>query len=415
MQPSVEARPGTTPGEWRSGGTVVGVVALLSGTFVVARLAAFGWDPSAFIVAGDGITDPSVAPDNLGINHGTDGYDGQAYYRLSRDPLTSEVTEHGIGFRRPAYWQARIGYPAVVWVVSVGGSESLVPTAMLLVNLLAVLAVTAVAVVLARDAGRSPWLALIPGLFGGYLVGISQDLSEPVQGALLLSAVLALRRHAWWCAVLLLTAAALTRETSLILAAAVVAVAIVGRWRATSSRPPVWVGLVPIVGYAGWRTWVRSRWSDAVPAPPGDNIVTWPLWGLLREVGVSLVELPTHAGNLVLVVLAVAVVVLLGAQLTQPAAGLPHERVALAAYLLLLVCLPVWDRNQAYLRWCCEPVLLGSVVLLGTRWARRRIVTLGAVVIVLWAATALATVRHPGTDGWTGAVAAPDREQELEC
>lgn len=421
MRPSVEDRehPPTTA---RTSSSPVVVVAALYAAFVLARLAAFGWDPSAFVVAGDGITSVAEAPANLGVNEGTDGYDGQAYYRLSRAPLTDEVSDHGIGFRRPAYWQARVGYPAAVWAVSVGGNEALVPAAMVVVNLLAVLGLAALATVLARDADRSPWLALVPALFAGYVVGVGQDLGEPLQGALVLATVLALRRHQWHRAALALTAAALTRETSLVLAGAVLAVAVIcwfrGSPRSTSDRtvlPPWWVGAVPIAVYAGWRTWVRARWSDALPAPPGDNILTWPFWGLLRHVGSAVTDLGTHGGNLVLVVLSVAVVGLLASTLTGRGAGLPHERIALAAYLLVLACLPIWDRNQAYLRWCCEPVLLGWTVLLQVRASRRRTVAVGAVVVALWLAAALATYRYPDPGGWRPAATIDDRGGELPC
>ncbi len=422
MRPSVEDRASPPTATDRIFPSPVVVVAGLYAAFVLARLAAFGWDPSAFVVAGDGITSTVEAPANLGVNEGVDGYDGQAYYRLSRDPLTDEVREHGIGFRRPAYWQTRIGYPAVVWTASLGGNEALVPATMVAINLLAVLGVAALATVLARDAGRSAWLALVPALFAGYVIGVGQDLSEPLQGALLLAALVALRRQRWGWAALALTAAALTRETSLVLAGAVLAVAAVCWGRGSrrslgdqSQLPPWWVGAVPIALYAGWRTWVRSRWTDGVPAPPGDNILTWPFWGLLRHLGSAVTDPVTHGGNLVLVVLAVAAVGLLASALTDREAGLAHERLALAAYLLLLACLPIWDRNQAYLRWCCEPVLLGWAVLLQARTSRRQVVAVGSVVVALWLAAALATYRYPDPGAWRPAATSQDRGDELPC
>lgn len=421
MQPSVEHGSRVPATATRPVLPPVALVAALYAVFILARLSAFGWDPSAFVVAGDGITAPAEAPPNLGVNAGTDGYDGQAYYRLSLDPLTDEVTEHGIGFRRPAYWQARIGYPVAVWTASFGGREALVPVAMLAVNLLAVLGLAGIAATLARDAGRSPWLALIPSLFAGYVVGVGQDLSEPLQGTLLLATILALRRRRWGWAGVALTAAALTRETSLVLAVAVLVTAGAGmidgwgRFRGLpSALPPWWVGAVPLAIYAGWRTWVRSRWTEAQPAPPGDNILTWPLWGLVRHLGRSLTDVERYGGNLVLVALAVGSVGLLASILADRNAGRPHERLALAAYLLMLMCLPIWDRNQAYLRWCCEPVLLGWTLLLCAPpgWRARAV---GGVVVALWLATALATFRYPDPAGWRPAPTPQDRGEALPC
>ncbi len=389
---------------------VVAVAAALYLAFVLARLAAFGWDPSVFVVAGDGITDVREAPAGLGVHTGVDGYDGQAYYRLARDPLTTEVSDHGIGFTRPAYWQTRIGYPATVWVLSAGGREALVPLVMLGVNLLAVVAIAAGTARLARDRGLSPWLALVPTLWAGYLVGVAQDLTEPLAGALLVGALLAFRHRRWALATAALTAAALTRETSLVLAVAVLAVALIPGLRRLlttdehEQQPvPWWAGAVPIAVYAGWRTWVRARWADVVPEPPADNPLGAPFVALARYLADAVAHPVEHADNLVLLVPALVAVGVLVAGLVAGGGGHPHERLALAAYLVLLACLPVWDRGQAYLRWCCEPVLLGWLVLLAGPRARLRL--LGAAVALLWIAASVSTHRYPDPDHWLPAAA----------
>lgn len=395
------------------------VVAALWLAFVAVRAAGFGWDPSAFVVAGDGVTDVAEAPANLGVHRGIDGYDGQAYYRLARSPLTDEVRDHGIGFTRPAYWQTRIGYPALVWVLSLGGREALVPTMLVLVNLVAVLVIAVLAARLARDRGRTPWLALVPALWAGYVVGVAEDLTEPLAGALVLGALVALRGRRWAWAAGLLTAAALTRETSLLVAGAVLAVALLPSVRRLAGSaeegavvPPWWVGAAPVAGYLGWRSWVRSRWEDAVPDAPGDNILGAPFAGLARYLVDTAGDPAGHATNLALLGLMLLALGLVVGGLVTRDSGLPHERVALAAYLLLLVCLPVWDRSQAYLRWGCEPVLLGWVVLLGRPTAHLR--ALAVTVVALWLAAALATHRYPGTAGWqpAAAIAAPTSNAE---
>lgn len=69
---------------------------------------------------------------------------------------------------------------------------------------------------------------------------------------------------------------------------------------------------------------------------------------------------------------------------------------ALALLLALFVCLPVWQRGQAYLRWACEPVLIGWVVALGARSGRVR--GLAVVVAALWVVTTLDLVAFPGLD-----------------
>lgn len=399
---ALRGRSETTTGA----GPVVAVLAALYVAFVVARLAAFGWDPSAFVVAGEGVTERAQAPANLGVNQAVDGYDGQAYYRLARAPLTDEVSAYGIEFRRPAYWQTRIGYPGTVWALSLGGRQALVPAMMVVVNVAAMIAIGCAAVALARDLGRGPWLALVPALAAGYVVGVAEDLTEPLAGALLIAALLALRRRRFAWAAAALTAAALTRETSLVLAVAVGVVAVLPTLRRRIGGepgpvPPWWVAAVPLVSYAGWRTWVRSRWPDPVSDAPGDNILTAPFAGLGRYLATAAADPGGHATNLLLLALTIAAVALVAAGLVTGDGGLPHERLALAAYLLLLVCLPVWDRSQAYLRWCCEPMLLGWLVLLARPSLRLR--ALGATVVALWLVAALTTYRYPGPERWVPA------------
>ncbi|MEO5664113.1 MAG: hypothetical protein ABIR39_12585 [Nocardioides sp.] len=347
--------------------TVAAVVAVAYVAFVGARLAVLDGDPSGFTL----------------------GYDGLAYYRLALDPLTDDVSAHGITFTRPAYWQTRIGYPLSAWAVS-GGQAPLVPLALLLVNLLAVVALAAMAARLARNLGRSPWWGAVPALWAGYVVGIGQDLTEPLAGALLLGSLVAIRGGRSAAAAVALTAAALTRETTLVVAVAVLLAAIVTR------KPPWWVGAAPLAIYAGWRAWVRARWSGEVPHPRSDNPLAAPLTALAKYLGHAATHLGTEWPNLVLLLPTLAALGLAVAALRHRD-GPPYERLALAGFLALLLCLPVWDRGQAYLRWGCEPMLLTWMLLLG-----RRMHALGALTGLLWVVTAAQSLGYPVWGGvWT--------------
>ncbi|MDR7255363.1 hypothetical protein J2X46_004365 [Nocardioides sp. BE266] len=331
---------------------------------------------------------------------GLDGfvtYDGRAYFRIASDPLTHRLTDLGITFTRPAYWQTRIGYPVTAWAASLGGRPALVPAALVLVNLVAIGVLALLGARVAARAGRSAWWGAVPATWAGFLVGLGQDLTEPLAGALLLGALVATRSRRYVLAAVLLTAAGLTRETPLLVPAAVLAVALVPRSRA-GRRPPWWVGAVPLVVYAAWRAWVRSRWADVLPHPPSDDVLGLPGTSLLRYAGSVLVHPGTELANLALLVPALVVLVLLAAGVGR--GRVPHERLALAGYLLLLLCLPVWDRGQAYLRWGCEPVLLGWLLLVGTPHLRRPV---AVAVGVLWLLTATQSVAYPLADGpWGG-------------
>jgi hypothetical protein len=370
-----------TEARTRSVARVVVVVLAVHLAFVVVRLVAVG---------------------------GTDGfvvYDGRAYYRLALDPLTLAVTDHGITFTRPAYWQARIGYPLTSWVLSLGGRPALVPAALVLVNLLAVAGIAAVAVGAASRWGRSAWWGAVPALWAGFLVGLGQDLTEPLAGLLLLAALLLVRSGRHVLAVLALTAAGLTRETTLVVAVAVVVAALLPSSTRSPrcASPPWWVGVVPLVAYAGWRGWVRARWSDVVPAPPSDSLLGVPGLELARYVGSAMAHPVAEAPNLALLV---PTVLALGVAATGLRGDGPrHERFALAAYLLVLLTLPVWDRGQAYLRWGCEPLLIGWLLLVGSSGPRahRALRSLVPAVGVVWLVAATQSLTYPlATPAWVG-------------
>jgi hypothetical protein len=353
---------------------VVAVVVAVQVLFVALRLLALGGDITSF----------------------TDGYDGRAYYRLALDPLTLQIADHGIAFTRPAYWQTRIGYPVTAWAMSLGGRADLVPAALVVANLLAVAAIALLACRLALNLGRSAWWGAVPAMWAGLLVGVGQDLTEPLAGLLLLAALAWIRSGREVLAAGALTAAALTRETTLVVAVAVLL---------TGTRAPRWwVGAVPLVAYAGWRTWVRARWSDVVPDPPSDNPLGWPGLELARYLGSAVTHPVAEAPNLVLLVASLLALALAATGLRSD--GPRHEKLALVVSLLVLASLPVWDRGQAYLRWGCEPFLIGWLLLArgaGSAYAARIRAALVPVVAVLWLVAATQSLAYPLTEGrWSG-------------
>ena len=359
---------------------VVPVVAVVLGVhvlFVAVRLLALGGDITSF----------------------TDGYDGQAYYRLALRP--ADRRGHGRGHHlHPSGLLAdphRLPARGRGW--SLGGQPALVPVALLLVNLLAVAR--------PRLPGRAAWPASSdaarggarsPALWAGYVVGVGQDLTEPLAGALLLGSLRAIRDAGSCPPRWRLTAAALTRETTLVVAVAVLlarcvprgaprAPPLVGRRRAPGRlRRVAHLGTRALVGRgpgpahgqpargaghrAGGLPRPRRRRTSARSGP------TWCCWSRpwppsrsrRRRCGIAKAQL--------------------------------HERLALAGYLALLLCLPVWDRGQAYLRWGCEPVLLGWLLMLGRR--SRELAALAVLCAVLWLVAATQSLGYPAWGGaWT--------------
>ena len=109
------------------------VTAFLYGAFILLRLGFHGFNPTAFIAAGDLFCDPGSVPANFLVLKNSAGYDGQFYYRLAVNPFTAEPSAGGVKIDSPAYRQQRIAYPLLVWLFSVAQPE-FVPTVMILVN-----------------------------------------------------------------------------------------------------------------------------------------------------------------------------------------------------------------------------------------------------------------------------------------
>jgi hypothetical protein len=139
------------------------------------------------------------------------GYDGQYYFALAADPAHAHDYIQG----QAGIVYSRAFYPAVSRAVS-GGSVSALPYAMLVVNLLAVLAGTAALALWLVKRGFAPWPALLFGLFPGLIVSVFRDLTEPLAFALAALAVLAFdpgRTRRPVLAAVLFSLAVLTRET----------------------------------------------------------------------------------------------------------------------------------------------------------------------------------------------------------
>ena len=74
---------------------IAAVALALHSLYVLLRLALSGWDPAAFISAGDAWTDQAATPGKIPVIPNSVGYDGQFYYRLALDPLPTERTAAG--------------------------------------------------------------------------------------------------------------------------------------------------------------------------------------------------------------------------------------------------------------------------------------------------------------------------------
>ncbi|HEY3847970.1 MAG TPA: hypothetical protein VGL95_12745 [Acetobacteraceae bacterium] len=146
------------------------------------------FDPSAFIIAGDHFVDTAQLASPIIVQHDSNGYDGEFYYRLALSPFQMQQPAFGIRFDNPSYRMQRIGYPLLVWVITLGHAAA-VPAAMYLVNLLGL---AAIAIFATRLTARLRLFAKTPlaiMLWPGFIIALTHDTTEIVAAALVVAAL----------------------------------------------------------------------------------------------------------------------------------------------------------------------------------------------------------------------------------
>jgi len=149
---------------WSQFGPTVLVLMVAIG-FVLLVLAAHQWDPMAFVRLGTRYSQ--------GDPNGTIGYDGQFVYQIALHPLDAAPY-----LDIPAYRYQRVLYPIVGRIVGLG-QPSLIPWALIGLNVLALAAGTHVVGIILAERGLSRWYAVTVGVFAGQLVSLRLDVNEP--------------------------------------------------------------------------------------------------------------------------------------------------------------------------------------------------------------------------------------------
>jgi hypothetical protein len=194
---------------------IVGLVALM---YIALTLWRYGGDPMRFALVGSRF-DP-------GLPGGTWGYDGQFAYQIARDPMGASRF-----LDVPAYRYQRLLYPLMARALA-AGQPGLIPWTLIAVNWLSLVAGTWFTEGILIGRGVSRWYALSYGLFGGLMIAVRLDLTEPLAYALAQAAVLGYERGRMRSAAGLLALAALTKETTLLVAAGfLLSFVLSRRWR----------------------------------------------------------------------------------------------------------------------------------------------------------------------------------------
>jgi hypothetical protein len=381
---------------------VVALAALLLAALLGVRIAAAG-GPSGLVVAGDASVHPDRPADLAVVHEDSTGYDGQFVYRLALDPFTRAGTAYGITLDNPPYRQQRIGLPLAAWAVAKTGLP--LSVALLLVNALALLAAAWAGAVLAVRLGRDARWGLLVAFSPALVICVARDLTEPLTTALLLLGLVAWTgardRRAALLATTAFTAAVLTRETTL---AVLTGLGLYEVWtvlrdpaRRAAALARAALLLVPLAAYLGWQAHLRHVWGR-LPLAATDGDVGLPILHTLRSLPLgggawadwaSKDALQAHAWVVERFLLA-ALLLVVAWTLRRSAAHPALKYGWVVGALLALTA--TWGRDVAFLRAANEAVVLGLLVLLGTRARAATYALAGVAGLSLYVAVAYGVV-----------------------
>ena len=375
--------------------------------WVAVRLAA-GFPPGVWPSAGSDFVGPN-APSELVIKQGDGGYDGQFVYRLAIEPFTTAVTGHGITFYQPGYRQQRIMTGLLAHVVS-GVPGISTGVAIIIVNALAVAVALVAGVRLAENFGFGWRWGLLLAIPACLPVSFALDLTEPVEWAAVLCALLAARRSRWLIAGIAFTVAVLARETAGVLIAGYLVESLVVLIRARGKREwaRAWL-LLPVAIETAWQIRLWVVWGSlpaltgfsntVVTRSPGTNLHSirsegasheLPLLGIGRTYLNGLVNGDTSQPFLgvVYVIERTMLVLLIGtaAWLLTTRRVRPGLALTVAWALGALVALSMagWVDDIQFLRPTMEVWALSILVLLHHRTKWSLILLRAAIVVVSW-------------------------------
>jgi len=306
------------------------------------------------------------------------GYDGQFYYRFARGPFNWNRTAYGIMIDHN-YRYTRIGYSLVAWIVSLGGNARLLPTVLVVINLVCVALMAYLGAKLARESGRHALWGLACVAYMGLVISVGRDTSEPLADACMLAGILAYRHSRYIWAALFVAYAVFTNEPILTLAAAFALVRLCQMWK-KQVRPGiqdlVWVlpGAVYVILQIAEKIVVKGTSGGLADA---SSNLTLPFKALVPGVYRDIAESSwTHLDrygynyNYNLIDFIALAIIVVGALLVIRAAKLSlEEKAAFVGFVLVEIVLAsgqFWDSTFGAGRTYIEAFLIGVLLLLST-------------------------------------------------
>ena len=314
------------------------------------------------------------------ISHVTStGYDGQFYYRFALNPFNWARTAYGITVDYN-YRYTRIGYSVVAWILSLGGHGRLLPTVLVVINLICVGVIGYLGAKFAREGNRHALWGLLFVAYFGLTISVGRDTAEPLADACMLGGLLAYRHSRYILAALLVAYAVFTNEPVLVLPVALAIVRLYQFWRkqAKPGRPDlVWVvpGLVYVLLEGIEKVVVKGKASGAADATQNLTLPFKALVpGVYRDIKYS-IDSWTHPNffdgydyNLIIFIALLVIVVAAFAVIRSSAAPL-HEKAAFVGFVLVewvLASGQFWDATFGDGRTFIEIYLMAVILLLAT-------------------------------------------------
>lgn len=347
-----------------------GVIAFLGWlAFALARLETWAAGHiSLFIMAGHVYSHAARLP-----HVPSKGYDGQFYYRLALNPFNWHQTAYGITMDHN-YRYTRIGYPLVAWILSLG-QHHLVPTVLVVVNLICVAIIGWLGGKFARESGRHALWGLLFVAYFGLVISVGRDTSEPLADACMLGGLLAYRHSRYVLAALLVAYGVITNEPILVLPVAIALTRLYAMYR-RRARPGmadlVWVlpGAAYVVlqgishfvvkgkagGVADATANLTLPFKAMVPAVYRDvHLMSWTHLGMYD---INLIEF-----------IALATLVIAGLLVLRSTTAPLHERVAFIGFVLVEMVIAsgqFWDSTFGDGRTYVDAFLMAAIMLLAT-------------------------------------------------
>ena len=347
-----------------------GLIALLGWlAFVLARWQTWAaGHVSLFVMAGHTYSQRANLP-----HVPSKGYDGQFYYRFALNPFNWHQTAYGITVDHN-YRYTRLGYPIVAWIGSFG-QHHLVPTVLVVINLICVGIIGWLGGKFARESGRHALWGLLFAAYFGLVISVGRDTAEPLADACMLGGLLAYRHSRWVLAAILIAYGVITNEPILV---AAIAIALTRLWAMSRrlARPGlpdlVWVlpGAAYVVLQAAEHFLVKGK--AGASADVTQNF-TLPFKAVVPAVARDIYKSSwTHLGmydiNLIEFI-ALAVFVVAGLLVLRSTTAPVHERVAFVGFVLIELVIAsgqFWDSVFGDGRTYIDAFLFAVIMLLAT-------------------------------------------------